>query len=139
MVAFDDRADRLQAEVRDRLDAATFVPPDASFERWVDRVLAAIASPQADAGAPLDLRGSAFQHTVWQALCAIPAGSTASYGAIAEGIGRPGAARAVARACASNPVALLVPCHRVVRGDGALGGYRWGLERKRQLLAIERP
>jgi AraC family transcriptional regulator of adaptative response/methylated-DNA-[protein]-cysteine methyltransferase len=86
---------------------------------------------------PLDLRGSAFQRRVWQALRAIPSGSTASYAGIAARIGAPRAARAVARACAANPLAVAIPCHRVVRSNGDLSGYRWGVERKRALLARE--
>lgn len=153
MVAFDDRADVLVASLRSRFGAAAVDGagagdgPDAAgaataaaqacFARWQEAVLALVASPQAAPDVPLDLRGTAFQHTVWQALCAMPSGSTASYRAIAGRIGRPGAARAVAGACARNPVALLVPCHRVVREDGGLGGYRWGIERKRMLLERE--
>jgi AraC family transcriptional regulator, regulatory protein of adaptative response / methylated-DNA-[protein]-cysteine methyltransferase len=86
---------------------------------------------------PLDIRATAFQQQVWHALQAIPPGSTRSYGEVAAAIGRPTAARAVARACATNPVALVIPCHRVIREDGNLGGYRWGLERKERLLAQE--
>jgi AraC family transcriptional regulator of adaptative response/methylated-DNA-[protein]-cysteine methyltransferase len=86
---------------------------------------------------PLDVRASAFQARVWEALSAIPAGETRSYGEIAAAIGAPGAARAVGRACATNPVSVVVPCHRAVSGGG-LGGYRWGLERKQRLLEIER-
>jgi AraC family transcriptional regulator of adaptative response/methylated-DNA-[protein]-cysteine methyltransferase len=87
---------------------------------------------------PLDLKATAFQHKVWKALQRIPRGSTRSYREIARTIGQPTAARAVARACASNPIAVVIPCHRVVRGDGYLAGYRWGLERKRRLLVLER-
>ena len=90
------------------------------------------------ANVPVDVRGTAFQWRVWKALCEIPAGETRSYSAIAEAIGHPTAMRAVANACARNRVALVVPCHRVVREDGALGGYRWGAERKRKLLERER-
>jgi AraC family transcriptional regulator of adaptative response/methylated-DNA-[protein]-cysteine methyltransferase len=137
-VELDDRPDVLEASVRSRFAAAEFVAPDATFTGWMDLVLAAAASPGTAHAVPLDLRGTAFQHVVWRALCAIPPGSTASYRGVAENIGRPGAARAVAGACAANPVALLVPCHRVVREDGGLGGFRWGLARKRQLLESER-
>ncbi len=86
---------------------------------------------------PLDLRGTAFQHKVWTLLRKIPRGRTVTYGELARSLGRPGAARAVARACAANPVAVAIPCHRVVRSDGALGGYRWGAAIKRKILAIE--
>jgi AraC family transcriptional regulator of adaptative response/methylated-DNA-[protein]-cysteine methyltransferase len=138
VVEFGDRGDLLEASLRSRFDEATFVGTDATFEAWLGAVLAGIALPRAAFDLPLDIRGTAFQQTVWQALRAIPPGSTASYSEVAERIGRPGAARAVARACAGNSLALLVPCHRVVRGDGGLGGYRWGIERKQQLLARER-
>ncbi|MBY0437113.1 MAG: methylated-DNA--[protein]-cysteine S-methyltransferase [Burkholderiales bacterium] len=138
MVAFDDRPERLEDALRSRFGEATPAAPDAVFAAWLDAVLAAVGSARARVDVPLDLRGTAFQQTVWRALCAIPAGSTASYRVVAERIGRPGAARAVARACAGNPVALLVPCHRVVREDGGLGGYRWGIERKQRLLDRER-
>ena len=87
---------------------------------------------------PLDVRGTAFQHEVWAALRRIPPGATRTYGEIAREIGRPGAARAVGAACGSNPVAVVIPCHRVVRGDGDLGGYHWGIERKRAILDRER-
>jgi AraC family transcriptional regulator of adaptative response/methylated-DNA-[protein]-cysteine methyltransferase len=101
-------------------------------------VLAAAAAGMPVAELPLDVRASAFQARVWEALRAIPPGATRSYGEIAAAIGAPGAARAVGHACATNPVSVVVPCHRAVRGDGGLGGYRWGLERKRKLLEIER-
>jgi AraC family transcriptional regulator of adaptative response/methylated-DNA-[protein]-cysteine methyltransferase len=87
---------------------------------------------------PLDVRGTAFQERVWQALRAIPTGATATYAEIAARIGSPGAARAVGQACAANPLAVAIPCHRVVKRDGDLSGYRWGVERKRALLARER-
>ena len=94
-------------------------------------------SPRRGLDLPLDIRGTAFQRRVWQELRRIPAGRTVSYGEVARRIGKPGSARAVGRACASNPFALAVPCHRVVRSDGAPGGYRWGVERKRVLLERE--
>lgn len=86
---------------------------------------------------PLDLQGTDFQQRVWQALQTVPFGTTLSYGALAQRLGKPTAVRAVASACGANPVAIVVPCHRILRGDGSLGGYRWGLERKRKLLALE--
>ena len=137
-VAFGDDPAGLQGGLRQRFPQAAFVGADAVLDGWMAQVLAAVDLPRAASGLPLDLRGTAFQHTVWQALCAIPPGSTASYRQVAERIGRTGAARAVARACASNTLALLVPCHRVVREDGGLGGYRWGIERKQRLLDRER-
>lgn len=115
--------------------AADRVRDDAALARWAARV--AEAAEGAAPAVPLDLRGTAFQLRVWRALQEIPRGETRSYAEVAAGIGQPGAARAVARACAANRVALLVPCHRVVRGDGTRSGYRWGAERKRTLLAAE--
>lgn len=109
----------------------------ADFDGLVGEVMAAIAEPALAAELPLDIRGNAFEARVWSALGAIPVGSTASYGEIARAIGAPGAQRAVARACAANPVAVLVPCHRVIRSDGSLAGYRWGVRRKAALLEAE--
>ena len=109
---------------------------DAS-DRLVDAVVAYVEGRASGDDLPLDLRATAFQWQVWRALQRIPEGATRSYQAIAQELGRPTAARAVARACASNRVAVLIPCHRVVRGDGGLGGYRWGIARKAALLARE--
>ena len=110
----------------------------SEFERLVAEVVGLVEAPAQGLDLPLDVRGTAFQQRVWQALRAIPGGSTASYAEIAERIGRPKAVRAVAQACAANPIAVAIPCHRVVRTDGALSGYRWGIERKRALLERER-
>jgi AraC family transcriptional regulator of adaptative response/methylated-DNA-[protein]-cysteine methyltransferase len=110
----------------------------AALADWAAALRRHLAGDQPHLELPLDVRASAFQHRVWRFLQSIPTGETRSYAEVAAAIGRPGAARAVARACASNPVALAIPCHRVVRGDGGLAGYRWGLERKRALLASER-
>lgn len=110
---------------------------DPDSARWIRRVAASIVSPRRGLDLPLDLRGTAFQRRVWQELRRIPAGATASYGEVARRIGKPRSARAVARACATNPLPLAVPCHRVVRSDGKLGGYRGGIERKRALLERE--
>jgi AraC family transcriptional regulator of adaptative response/methylated-DNA-[protein]-cysteine methyltransferase len=104
----------------------------------VARVVGWVESPCIGLDLPLDVRGTAFQQRVWQALRTIPAGSTASYTEVADKIGAPQAARAVAAACAANPLAVAIPCHRVVRNDGALAGYRWGVKRKRALLERER-
>src|SRR5437016_7472358 len=119
--------------------------PDAALHRdgaplapWVNALLRHLSGHAARLDLPLDVEATAFQQRVWEALRAIPYGETRSYGAVAEAIGLPGAARAVARACAANPVALVIPCHRVVRGDGDPGGYRWGVARKRLLLEQER-
>ncbi len=116
---------------------AELVRQDEPLRAWAEEVCARLAGSAPHAGLPLDVRGTAFQRRVWEELCAIPAGQTRTYGEVAERIGRPTAARAVARACATNPVSVLIPCHRVIRGDGALGGYRWGLARKEALLAQE--
>jgi len=126
---------RLEAELRAEFPSAAFSRDDEHVKPWVEAVLRHVR----DAGAipPLDLRGTAFQLRVWQALREIPAGETRSYGDVARAIGMPLASRAVARACATNRLALVVPCHRVVRGDGAPGGYRWGPSVKRKLLDRE--
>ena len=110
---------------------------DATFERWVAEVVGFVEAPRRGLDLPLDVRGTAFQQRVWRALCDIPVGSTASYADIAGKVGAPGAVRAVAQACAANAIAVAIPCHRVVRKDGALSGYRWGVERKRALLERE--
>ena len=108
------------------------------FEALLGAVLAAVEAPEAAAAIPLDVRGTAFQEAVWQALRRIPPGETRSYAEIAAAAGHPGATRAAGSANGANPVAVLIPCHRVIRGDGTLGGYAWGLEIKRALLEGER-
>jgi AraC family transcriptional regulator of adaptative response/methylated-DNA-[protein]-cysteine methyltransferase len=133
----DDRAS-LEAELRQRFPAATLVDGDAVLAGWAERVVRFITQPGAQPDLPLDISGTAFQALVWRALQKIPPGQTASYSEIAAALGRKRAVRAVAQACASNKLAVLVPCHRVVRSDGDLAGYRWGIERKRALLARER-
>jgi AraC family transcriptional regulator, regulatory protein of adaptative response / methylated-DNA-[protein]-cysteine methyltransferase len=131
-------ARQLERELEAELPAAAIRRDPAALANRVRGVLAHLEDPHHAAPLPLDLKASAFQLRVWSALRTIPPGRTASYGAIARKLGRPGAARAVASACAGNPVALLVPCHRVVRGSGATGGYRWGARRKAWLLTRER-
>ena len=133
----DDRAG-LEADLRRRFPAAQLGPADAALSGWAERVVRFITRPGEQLDLPLDIRGTAFQAQVWRALQKIPPGETATYTGIAQTLGRPRAVRAVAQACASNKLAVLVPCHRVVRGDGDLAGYRWGVERKRALLARER-
>lgn len=130
-------ADALIADLRRRLPRAVLGQRDELPAGWLTKVEACIADPARGLDLPLDPQGTVFERRVWRALCAIPAGRTVSYAELAGRIGAPGAARAVARACAANPIAVAVPCHRVRRGDGGLGGYRWGLEAKRALLAAE--
>jgi AraC family transcriptional regulator, regulatory protein of adaptative response / methylated-DNA-[protein]-cysteine methyltransferase len=132
----DDPAALLR-ELQDRFPAATLIGGDAGFEQWVARVVGFVEAPRLGLDLPLDVRGTAFQQRVWQALREIPAGRTVSYTEIARRIGAPKAVRAVAGACAANTLAVAIPCHRVVRQDGDLAGYRWGVERKRALLARE--
>lgn len=132
----DDPA-ALVDELREELPAADVAGDDGSLADVLGQVLALIGGELPRADFPLDVRATAFQRRVWAELQAIPRGETRSYAEIARRIGQPAAARAVARACASNPVALVVPCHRVVQADGGLGGYRWGVERKAELLRRE--
>jgi AraC family transcriptional regulator, regulatory protein of adaptative response / methylated-DNA-[protein]-cysteine methyltransferase len=136
-IMFGDDPDVLARELQDRFPKARLIGGDAAFEQLVAKVVGFVEAPGVGLDLPLDIRGTAFQQRVWQALREIPAGSTASYAEIAGRIGRPKAVRAVAQACASNALAVAIPCHRVVRTDGALSGYRWGVERKRALLDRE--
>ena len=132
-----DDADALVRELQDRFPHARLVGGDAEFERWMAAAIGCVDAPGANRDLPLDVRGTAFQQRVWQVLRAIPFGATASYADVAARLGAPRATRAVANACAANPVAIAIPCHRVVRRDGTPGGYRWGVARKRALLARE--
>jgi AraC family transcriptional regulator of adaptative response/methylated-DNA-[protein]-cysteine methyltransferase len=127
----------LLCELHDRFPRAAFTPGDAAFETWVAKVVAFVDSPRTGLDLPLDIRGTAFQQRVWQAMCEVPPGSTASYTQIAERIGAPKSVRAVAQACAANAIAVAIPCHRIIRSDGGISGYRWGVERKRALLKRE--
>ena len=136
-ITLGDEPDALIKEFQDRFHNAVLIGGDKEFERLVSRVVGVVEAPKLGLDLPLDVLGTAFQTRVWQALRQIPPGSTASYTDIAEGIGAPKAARAVARACASNNIAVAIPCHRVIRNDGSLSGYRWGIERKRSLLKRE--
>jgi AraC family transcriptional regulator, regulatory protein of adaptative response / methylated-DNA-[protein]-cysteine methyltransferase len=136
-ILLDDDPDALVRDLQDRFPRATLIGGDAAFEDVVAKVVGFVEAPQLGLDLPLDVRGTAFQQRVWQALQDIPVGRTASYTDIAERIGSPRAVRAVARACASNSLAVAIPCHRVVKTDGALSGYRWGVERKRALLDRE--
>jgi AraC family transcriptional regulator of adaptative response/methylated-DNA-[protein]-cysteine methyltransferase len=136
-ILLGDDPDALVRELQDRFPRAALVGGDAMFEETVARVIAFVERPSQGLDLPLDVRGTAFQQRVWQALRQIPAGRTASYAEIAARIGARTSARAVAQACASNTLAVAIPCHRVVRTDGSLSGYRWGVERKRRLLERE--
>lgn len=132
----DDPA-ALAQDLERRFPAAALVAGDVAFAALVARVVCLVEAPGTAPDLPLDVRGTAFQQRVWEALRRIPAGSTATYTELAEVLHSPKSVRAVAQACAANPLAVVVPCHRVVRSDGGLAGYRWGLERKRALLARE--
>ncbi len=136
-IILGDDPDAMVRELQDRFPRATLVGADPAFEQLVGRVVSVIEHPGTNSDLPLDVRGTAFQQRVWRALRAIPPGRTATYAEIATAVGAPAAVRAVANACGANPVAVAIPCHRVVRTDGGLGGYRWGIERKRALLARE--
>lgn len=137
-ISLGDEGEELIAELRTRFPAADLQPATADLTEAIAGVVALIEEPARGLALPLDIRGTAFQNRVWRALTGIPAGRTASYSDIAAAIGSPSSVRAVAGACAQNPLAVAVPCHRVVRKDGSLSGYRWGIERKRALLARER-
>lgn len=136
-VRLGDDPQALVDELQNRFPRAELIGDDECFRETVRSVVSLVEQPAAAADLPLDLQGTAFQRRVWQALLDIPAGTTESYAEVARRIGAPSATRAVAQACASNRIAVLIPCHRVVRMDGALGGYRWGVERKRELLDRE--
>lgn len=136
-IQLGDDAETLLRELQDRFPRADLVGGDPDFEKVVAQVVGWVEHPGIGVDLPLDIRGTAFQQRVWQALQEIPVGETRSYAAVAERVGMPRAVRAVARACAANPLAVAIPCHRVVRRDGDLSGYRWGVERKRVLLGRE--
>ena len=136
-VYLGDRDGALESALRDEYPRAEIHRETGRRVDWVNALLAYLSGSQAELNLPLDLAATAFQLRVWGELRRIPYGATRSYSQIAKRLGRPTAARAVARACATNPVSLVVPCHRVVREDGSLAGYRWGLKRKQALLAQE--
>jgi AraC family transcriptional regulator of adaptative response/methylated-DNA-[protein]-cysteine methyltransferase len=137
-VALGDAPEGLEADLRREFPLAEIQRDVAALQDHVQSVLSLLAGHEPAPGLPLDVQATAFQWRVWQELQRIGRGETRSYAQVAQSLGHPTAARAVARACATNPTALIVPCHRVVRGDGALSGYRWGLERKQKLLAAEK-
>lgn len=136
-ILLGDDPDALVRDLQDRFPKAALTGDDPAFDATVAQAVGLVERPGQAVPLPLDIGGTVFQQRVWQALRAIPAGSTASYGDIARAIGEPAAVRAVARACGANALAVAIPCHRVVRSDGGLSGYRWGVERKRELLTRE--
>jgi AraC family transcriptional regulator, regulatory protein of adaptative response / methylated-DNA-[protein]-cysteine methyltransferase len=137
-VYLGDGEPKLVQELREEYPRAEVFPATDSFQRWVKEIVARVEGNPPRFELPLDLQATAFQRRVWQELQRIPRGATRTYTQVAGALGDPKAVRAVARACATNPVSIVVPCHRVIRGDGSLAGYRWGLSRKQQLLARER-
>jgi len=136
-ILLGDDPSKLLQDLQDKFQNAELIGADAQFEQVVSRVVGFIEAPEIGLDLPLDIRGTAFQQRVWQALRDIPVGVTVSYSDIAQRIGSPKAVRAVAGACAVNMLAVAIPCHRVIKNDGALSGYRWGIERKRALLDRE--
>jgi AraC family transcriptional regulator of adaptative response/methylated-DNA-[protein]-cysteine methyltransferase len=137
-IEFGDSQAQLEASLHTRFPQAEIIPGGSVFEGWVQRILNFLDRPAQALDLPVDVRGTAFQHQVWQALRQIPLGETISYTELARRVGRPKAVRAVAQACALNQVAVVIPCHRVVGASGSLTGYRWGIERKRWLIERER-
>ena len=136
-ILLDDDPDALVRDLQDQFPKAQLIGGDAEFEQLIAQVVGFIEAPSMGLNLPLDVRGTAFQERVWQALREIPSGDTVSYTQIAERIGAPKAVRAVAQACGANHIAVAIPCHRVVRRDGDIAGYRWGVDRKRELLRRE--
>lgn len=136
-ILLGDDPDELVRNLQDRFPKATLIGADRDYEALISQVIGLVESPGIGANLPLDIRGTVFQRRVWQALQQIPAGQTVTYAEIARRIGSPNAVRAVAGACAANNLAVAIPCHRVVRTDGSLSGYAWGVERKRALLDRE--
>jgi len=137
-ISLGDDAERLVRELQDRFPKAEMVGGDAGFEEVVAKAVGMVERPGAGVRLPLDVRGTAFRQRVWEKLCEIPCGETRTYSELARELGKPNATRAVASACAANGIAVAIPCHRVVRRDGGMGGYRWGVERKERLLDTER-
>jgi AraC family transcriptional regulator of adaptative response/methylated-DNA-[protein]-cysteine methyltransferase len=136
-ILLGDDPDALVRDLQDRFPKAELIGAEPAFESTVAQVVAFVEAPRIGLDLPLDVRGTAFQQRVWQALRSIPAGRTVGYAELAAQLGMPQGARAVAGACAANPVAIAIPCHRVVRNDGSISGYRWGVERKKALLERE--
>jgi AraC family transcriptional regulator of adaptative response/methylated-DNA-[protein]-cysteine methyltransferase len=138
-VRMGDSDTDLEKDLRVEFPQAEITRADSTLREAVKKILSHLDHNEPHLDLPLDIRSTAFQRQVWERLRAIPYGQTVSYGEVAKALGKPGAVRAVGRACATNPVALVIPCHRVVREDKSLGGYRWGLERKKKLLEREKP
>ena len=136
-IQFADSDDELEHGLKHEFPFAVRRRDDQAMRAWKEDLLRQMRGQKLNAALPLDIQATAFQRRVWSCLRSIPFGATRSYGAVAKAIGRPTASRAVARACATNPVAVAIPCHRVVREDGDMGGYRWGAERKKALLEME--
>jgi AraC family transcriptional regulator of adaptative response/methylated-DNA-[protein]-cysteine methyltransferase len=136
-IALGDDPDRLVRELQDQFPRAALTGGDAAFDELVAKVIGLVEAPHTGVDLPIDLRGTVFQQRVWQALRKIPAGTALSYSELSRLIGAPQSVRAVAHACAANRLAVAIPCHRVVRLDGSVSGYRWGVERKRELLRRE--
>ena len=136
-IEFADNKQELRRRLRERFPHAELKDSE-DFEAWLAEVVALVDAPSQPLSLPLDIQGTAFQRRVWEALRRIPAGTTTTYSEVAKQIGQPTAARAVAGACAANRLAVVVPCHRVIRSDGNMGGYRWGIQRKEALLAEEK-
>jgi AraC family transcriptional regulator of adaptative response/methylated-DNA-[protein]-cysteine methyltransferase len=137
-VKLGDRDEELEEDLRAEYPAATIQRARAAFAHWVRTLVAHLDGRTRRLDLPLDIKATAFQWKVWRYLQSIPYGETRAYSDVAQAIGAPRAIRAVARACATNRVCLVIPCHRVVQKDGGLGGYRWGVERKRKLLQKEK-
>jgi AraC family transcriptional regulator of adaptative response/methylated-DNA-[protein]-cysteine methyltransferase len=136
-ILLGDDPDELVRNLQDRFRKARLIGADREYEALIARVVGFVENPSVGLNLPLDVRGTAFQRRVWQALQEIPIGERVPYAEIARRIGSPGAGRAVAGACAANNLAVAIPCHRVVRNNGALSGYAWGVDRKRALLDLE--
>jgi AraC family transcriptional regulator of adaptative response/methylated-DNA-[protein]-cysteine methyltransferase len=136
-IALGDDPSALLNDLQDRFPQSELIGGDAKFEKLVAQVIGFVERPSTGCKLPLDIQGTAFQQRVWQLLCRIPCGKTATYAKIACRLGQPSAVRAVASAIAANPIAVAIPCHRVIRTSGALAGYRWGIDRKQRLLARE--
>jgi methylated-DNA-[protein]-cysteine S-methyltransferase/AraC family transcriptional regulator of adaptative response/methylated-DNA-[protein]-cysteine methyltransferase len=136
-ILIGSEAATLTADLAERFPSSALTRNDRALARDLEKILRFIAAPERGLNLELDVHGTPFQRRVWDALCAIPSGRTVTYAALARRIGEPGSVRAVANACAANAIALAIPCHRVIRSDGTLSGYRWGVERKRAMLTRE--